>query len=44
MYVDQFPETDLSRPMAKQYGAQIMPTIEEALIRLTHFERIFAIC
>ena len=31
MYVDQFPESDLSRGMAKQYGARIAPTIEDAL-------------
>ena len=31
MYVDQFPETDLSRGMAKQYGARIASTIDDAL-------------
>ena len=31
MYVDQFPQGDLSRGMAAQYGVQIKPTIEQAL-------------
>lgn len=32
MYVDQFPEADLSRGMASQYGVTIKPTIREALM------------
>jgi hypothetical protein len=31
MYVDQFPKSDLSRGMANQYGAQMAPSIEQAL-------------
>ena len=31
MYVDQFPESDLSRGMAARYGVQIKPSIEQAL-------------
>src|SRR5262245_30856618 len=32
MYVDQFPPTDLSRALAKQYGFQIVPSIREAIL------------
>jgi hypothetical protein len=31
MYVDQFPQGDLSRGMAAQYGVKLQPTIEQAL-------------
>ncbi|MFN4258515.1 MAG: hypothetical protein ACK4RK_04410 [Gemmataceae bacterium] len=31
MYVDQFPEKDMSRDLAKKYGFRICATIEEAL-------------
>jgi len=31
MYVDQFPEGDLARPMSRKHGVRIAPTIEEAL-------------
>lgn len=31
MYVDQFPDADLSRGMSSQYGVTIKPTIREAL-------------
>ena len=32
MYVDQFPPTDLSRAMAKQYGVKIAPSIRESIL------------
>ena len=32
MYVDQFPETDLSRALAKQYGFPLVKSIEEAIL------------
>ncbi len=32
LYVDQFPETDLSRALAKQYGIPIARTIREAIL------------
>ncbi len=32
MYVDQFPATDLSRPLSKQYGFPIVGTIREAIL------------
>src|ERR1051325_7648866 len=31
MYVDQFPENDLSREREKRFGVKIYPTVEEAL-------------
>lgn len=31
MYVDQFPENDMAREMARRYGVTIYPTIAEAL-------------
>ncbi len=31
MYVDQFPNNDLARPMAKRYGVPIFETIEKAV-------------
>lgn len=31
MYVDQFPEGDMARPMSQKHGVPIAPTIEEAL-------------
>ena len=31
MYVDQFPQKDMSREVAKRYGIRIYPTIAEAL-------------
>jgi len=30
MYIDQFPESDLSRPIARKYGIPIARTIREA--------------
>jgi len=32
MYVDQFPATDMSRALARQYGFPIVKTIEEAIL------------
>jgi len=32
MYVDQFPETDFSRALSRQYGFPIVKTIEEAIL------------
>ncbi len=32
MYVDQFPETDLSRSLSRQYGFPIVKTIAEAIL------------
>ena len=31
LYVDQFPDRDMSRDVAKEYGLKIYPTIAEAL-------------
>ena len=32
MYIDQFPETDLSRPLSRRYGIPIARTIREAIL------------
>ena len=32
LYIDQFPSTDLSRALSKQYGFPIVPTIREAIL------------
>ncbi|MEO8427475.1 MAG: twin-arginine translocation signal domain-containing protein, partial [Verrucomicrobiota bacterium] len=32
MYVDQFPETDLSRALSRQYGFRIVNSIAEAIL------------
>jgi hypothetical protein len=32
MYVDQFPDTDLSRPLSRRYGFPIVPSIRETIL------------